>query len=227
MSATANVDGKKRTRAQIGKVRELFGPPPVLSTESERAYNEILSQFVESFAPQDVLELSLVRHLTDSTWEIIRYTRHKTLGIEARFRQHLLAEAQRKKLQAQRMQEIARKRAERSQTPANEDERLGELEKVVMTSVADVDEILDRVPKELDHARALEANIENHERLDGCLNASVSRRNDVLNQFELYRVGLSLRLRKLSDKIIDAEFSEVEKLKRESPPLMPADGGER
>jgi hypothetical protein len=110
-----------------------------------------------------------IRVRIDAFWIVSQYSvRVGALGIEGRFRQHLFAEAQRKKRQAPKMQEITGKRAERSQIPANGGERLGEQEKVVMTSVADVDEILDRVPTELDHARALEANIENHERLDTC-----------------------------------------------------------
>ena len=46
----------------------------------------------------------------------------------------------------------------------------------------------------------------------------MARRKDVLEQIDLYRVGLCERLRRVSDAIIDAEFSEAE-----LPSLAPAD----
>jgi hypothetical protein len=80
-----SVSGKKSTQAQIAKIKQLFGPPPVLSTESEKEYDEILAAFVDDYRPQDMLELSLIRHLTNFTWEAMRYTRYKTLGMSCAF----------------------------------------------------------------------------------------------------------------------------------------------
>jgi hypothetical protein len=64
-------------------------------------------------------------------------------------------------------------------------------------------------PTELDHAYALQMVMSYHMQLDQALNAAIARRNDALDQLERYRRGAGQRLRKASDEIIDAEFSEA------------------
>jgi hypothetical protein len=85
------------------------------------------------------------------------------------------------------------------------------------------DAILKRAPSELDHAWALEMAIDYVEQLDNLLNAAVRRRNDALEQFERYRVGLGAQLRRVSDAIILHESSEPEApADHGSPSLSPA-----
>ena len=55
-----------------------------------------------------------------------------------------------------------------------------------------------------------ESGIDYYERLDRLMGVAVARRKGVLEQIDLYRVGLGERLRRVSDEIIDAEFSEAE-----------------
>ena len=73
-----------------------------------------------------------------------------------------------------------------------------------------VDQILERTPTELDHNRALEAAIGFIEQLDKLINSAATRRDDALEQLDLYQVGLGARLRQRSDQIIDAECNEIE-----------------
>src|SRR5262245_43315705 len=93
---------KKSTEAVLTEITELFGPPPVLSTEDIEAYNKIMAEFIELFRPTDTLEQSFIKDLTDATWEMRRYRRHKDLAIQRRFQQRLAYQAQRAKLLAQR-----------------------------------------------------------------------------------------------------------------------------
>ena len=44
---------------------------------------------MQCFDPRDFMERLLIKQLVDCTWEIMRYTRHKTASIERKFRQRL------------------------------------------------------------------------------------------------------------------------------------------
>src|SRR5262249_42623145 len=68
------------------KLKELFGPPPVLSSEDHKAYDAMWTRILESFEARDFIEGMLGKDLTDATWEMKRYSRHKALVIERRFR---------------------------------------------------------------------------------------------------------------------------------------------
>src|SRR5437868_3242757 len=95
------MDQEKSTATLLTELSDLFGPPPVLSTENAKAYDEILARLMQCFAPQDFMEQSLIKQLADWTWEMMRYTRHKTLSIERKFRQRLEFIAKRAKDTAQ------------------------------------------------------------------------------------------------------------------------------
>jgi hypothetical protein len=168
----------------LAELRELFGPPPVLSTENAKAYDEILARLMQCFEPRDFMERLLIKQLVDCTWEMMRYTRHKTMSIERKFRQRL--ELQSKAAKAARLADSGRANG----------------------VVRDAGEILTHLSHELDQVGALEASIGYHGQLDHLLNAAVARRNDVLEQFERYKHGCGKRMRKTSDAIIDAEFSD-------------------
>jgi len=185
----------------------LFGPAPVLSTESIEDYNAILSFCMKNVRPKDFIERLLVRDVVDASWEIRRYVGHKRLGIERQYRIRIEYLARRAK------EEAGKPQAYRQQKDAKELhtelERVYELEFVAHKSIDDVTNIIKREPADLDHARALEEGIELHERLDRLLNAAVARRDNALAQIERYRNGLGHDLRRVSDVIIDAEFSDA------------------
>jgi hypothetical protein len=215
---------ERTTAAQTAaELKALFGPPPILSSENGKAYDEIMVRLIECFAPKDFMEQMLMKQLTDHTWDIKRYTYHKTLSIERKFRQRLGFLAKRAKAAAQSRDGQARRPADGDGKPVTELVRMHDLEDFVEGAVQDVDAILEWVPAELDHARALEGAIEYHARLDEMLNTATARRNDVLDQLERYRQGLGRSLRRVSDEIIDAEFNHVEAEPKENEvPLAPS-----
>jgi hypothetical protein len=201
----------------VVEISILFGPAPILSTEREESYFAIMERFVRCIAPEDILLCSLVREVTDSTWEIKRYTRYKTMAIESRFRQECEQRAKSRELIVKRNRELAQNAADKSKPPANEFERIAELQDVVDASISEVDDILKRTPEELDHVRALQANIEYHQQIDNCLEAAIARRNDALGQIERYRKGLAARLRGVSDQHIQSDDLDQES----APSLVP------
>jgi hypothetical protein len=69
--------------------------------------------------------------------------------------------------------------------------------------------ILEQVPQEADHAKALQAGIEYYERLNRLHLGAIAGRNGALAQIEFYREGLGRVLRRASDEIIDGDFKET------------------
>ena len=59
-----------------------------------------------------------------------------------------------------------------------------------MSSIADVDKILERTPTELEHNKALEDGIVFQEQLDRLINSSWARIEKILHHLEQYRAGL-------------------------------------
>jgi hypothetical protein len=168
------------------ELKTVLGPPPVLSTENAAAYEEIWAKFVDCFRPQDFVAHSFVRQLADCTWDILRYTRHKNLMIERKFRQQLENQAERMKLLAQRRDTPTRPGVGNAGEEANQLERTSPVVDINGCSSDDLDEVLKRAATEFDHACALEEAIEYHGKLDYLLNAALRRRNDVLDQYDRY-----------------------------------------
>jgi hypothetical protein len=198
---------KKSSSPGSTELGDLFGPPPVLSSENIKAYVEMLTQLMECFGPIDFMEQMLIRQYADCTWEMLRYSRHRTLAIERKFRQHLEFQAKRANALAQKVGQTPGLPAQR---PSNKFARMFELEEIVENVVVDVDKLLARSPDEIDHARALEAAIAYYARLDDLLSATIARRNDVLEQFERYRHGTSRRPRVTSDRTIEGETTPAQ-----------------
>lgn len=80
----------------------LIGPRPVLSTESEQAYADLLTAFSEVLQPQDIIAQIFMKQAVDATWEEARYIREKTQLPEPEYREYLEAQAQRDKILAER-----------------------------------------------------------------------------------------------------------------------------
>lgn len=197
----------------LAELKSVFGPPPILSTEREQAFDDMLIGLVKSLQPADFMEKILVWDLAICTFEIKRYARYKSLLLERRYQQHRDMEVKRIE------QAAARKEAREAAKPANALDRLCELQDAVEE---DIDAILARPAEELDHARALEAGMVHYEQLDDLVSAAYRRRNDIIDQLERYREGLGRHSRKASDAIIDGEYEELEPQTRsvEAPPLQ-------
>jgi hypothetical protein len=201
------------------ELKKLFGSPPVLSSESRGAYDATMARFMTCMKPNDFVEQILIKDLTDMTWELMRCERHKSMVIERRNLRQRELKAERKKKAAQKKQALALQE-EQIGTPATALEQELALEWVVDSSIHEVDELLERKPEELDHAQALEDGIDYYERLDRLYSTTWARRNDILEQINLYREGLGHQLRRVSDKIIDGEFSVTA---QDETPLIPSD----
>jgi hypothetical protein len=109
---------ERSTATNLAELRELFGPPPVLSAENEKAYDDLTIQLLQIFRPRDFIEPMYIRELADSSWQLARYTRHKTSAIDRKFHPRLEFQAKRDRARAQLKEAKARELAERNGEPA-------------------------------------------------------------------------------------------------------------
>jgi hypothetical protein len=200
------------------ELRELLGPPPVLSSENMKAYDEIAARLMQCFKPRDFMEQLLINQLAYANWETMRYTRHKAASIERRAR--LFGEFQAKRARA--LAQMKGHPAGSDREPATELGRMYELEETVESTDQDVDAILGKSTAEHDHARALEKSIAYHLQLDQLLNTAIARRNDTLEQLERYRRGIN---KWMLDDLIEAEFTDVSRQPQDGTSLVPSSEG--
>ena len=201
----------------------MFGPPPVLRSESHVQYMAIFDRYIELLEPQDVLELTLLTHLVNEVWLIKRYMRHQTLGIERWHQQSLAFQKQRHQSQDARKEHLVRQKAETMTLKPADITELVHLEDSFDTAIKDVDEIIDRRPAELEHDHALEQGSAFQEQLDRWLTTAMVRFNKTLELLEHYREGLGQRLRQVVDQIIDADYNEISPRSKQitAPSLVP------
>jgi hypothetical protein len=95
--------------------------------------------------------------------------------------------------------------------PTNQLDRLCELAGAVELAPSDVDEILEDPTDEIKHAAALKADIDYYERLDHLETIAMQHLENAFRLLDSYRQGFGRRVRRLSDQIIDAEFTETQK----------------
>jgi hypothetical protein len=204
----------------VAKLLRLFGPAPVLSSEDRAQFDQVLESLTTCFLPKDFMEQTLVWELAIATWETARIARNKTATIEGKFRQRLEFQGKRSKAKAARDDAIAVESA--AAEAVNDWERSFRFEDVVDAGVKTVDDILDRAGAEVEQAIALEQTFDYYERLDNRYGVALRRRNELLELFEIYRVGLGQQLRLASDQIVEGEFKEVKTPEIAAPSVTPS-----
>jgi hypothetical protein len=177
---SANAEEEKCIETKVAELAQLFGPPPVLQSESVQAYDELLARLLRSHKPRSYFQEMWVKQLADCEWEIERYTRQISLFMERRLQPRIEFQEQ------------------RQNTPANQDKAAPgqgpdpptEPQQVLEGLIEEVDAILLGPDAELDHFRALELDIACHGRLDKARNAAILRRNAILEQYQRYSDSL-------------------------------------
>ncbi len=212
----------------LAELEALIGPPPVLRTEDRELYDKIRAQFMGCFTPGDVLEWQLVNRPVDEAWFIKRYTRHQTVAVERRYQQSLEFHVQRLKSQHARKEALASRLADQITQNPPEVAHLLHLEEDIGDLVSETDEILQRIPTELQHNRALEKSLAFQEQLDKLIVSANKRFNETLELLEHYREGLGQRLKQAAEELFkdgDSEQTEKPLRQTESPSIVPPDGG--
>jgi hypothetical protein len=189
------------------ELRELVGPPPVLGSEDDRAYDAIMGRLTQALAPRDFLEQLMLKELADCFWEVTRYMRQKMLTMERGFREYIRFPAH-DDLDAYRAQQAGETVVDKEGRP------VGPIEEP------------DARALELDHARALRWVIETHERFNKLLVMTVGRRSEVLGSIERYRIGLGQWSGAVTDATAAAAPDAPAQERRQiaAVPLVPSEG---
>jgi hypothetical protein len=205
----------------LAQLRRVYGEPPVLSTESMDAHQEMMRGLLECFGPTDFFQVVLVRDIAEGTWEAARWARQKTLSLHRRYRDRLEFQVRQRKAAAQKKADFKKRVAESTAEQATQPEEVAD------HLVEEIDAILLEPATELDHNRDLEVAIVYLEKLDKLQMMALARRNKALKQFALYRESLGQRLRDASDAFIasqsivaEAHPQEIEGI-GEAPPVQP------
>ena len=60
---------------KVPRRRNIFGPPPILEGESQKAYDELLARLFSALEPTDFIEEIWARDIVDVIWSLCRLRR--------------------------------------------------------------------------------------------------------------------------------------------------------
>jgi hypothetical protein len=196
-------------REELHRLLAMMGPAPVLSTEDPKAFEELLFNFAQCLKPRDFLMVQSVWEIAVNTWTGRRYMFHSTIALD-RFARNKMQQDVRilrnNKVQLQSL--LATKTKGNSTYPADV-AGLASLQREIDDTVKDIDAILGREPNDIDMNRALSVNADFLHELDQLTNGVNRRRYDAYVFLDKHKAELD-REAEEADKVVDAEFSEVE-----------------
>ena len=212
-------------------VLEILGPPPILATEDAHVYYTMLTIFVRSIRPDDLITWMLVKDLADHRVEIARYRRMKAGIIAASRRKTVETQvsswrsygknrARDLTNEAARQKELLAK----SNKPAEEIDKLkAEIESKLAADIAEEEatgrtqlEVWKNLPTtESDYVSLFDTWIANVERIDVLLRAAEERFSVTLEEIDHHVRGLGQFLREQLDKVIDGDFTQSQEADRE------------
>jgi len=162
----------------------LIGPPPVLSTESQQDYDDLLTACTELLQPQDIMAQIFVKQVVDATWEEARCTREKMQLLEPEYQDYSEVQPERTNILAER---TAGSGSGNSAGPAP-------------SSVQEPGVISAKPASALDHARV--EKLFRYQSLDRQQMQAARRRALALRELERWNKGLARRARELSHHFI-------------------------
>src|SRR5689334_21392659 len=72
----------KAAAALTPEIVEIFGAPPLLSTEDAGAYDDMLAKLANAVHPGDIIACLLIKDIADKRTEIARWRRQKAALVE-------------------------------------------------------------------------------------------------------------------------------------------------
>ena len=79
----------KVSKLSIVEMKALLPPMPVLANESQEQFEKFFDQVATTLDVQDPVELILIRDFVWPSWEIARYTRHRVVAFDRKFKEML------------------------------------------------------------------------------------------------------------------------------------------
>jgi hypothetical protein len=197
----------KVVKLSVIDMKALLPPIPVLATESQEQFEKIFDQVLATLKiDDDMVELLLIRDFVLPSWEIARYTRHRVVAFDRKFKDMLASQVEHLQSQKARREALAQRLAEYLGQHPPEASRLVELEEKVMEADVEIAKILKHTPGELAYNQALERSVNLHKDLEFLIISATKRRDQALEMLDRYRKGLGRRVKGALDEILEAEF---------------------
>ena len=203
---------------------EIFGPPPLLSTEDGRAYDDMLAKLANAVHPGDIIACLLIKDIADKRTEIARYRRQKAALVEKATQQQRETRMDwlRTRLAAERysiLHQIDDEERQRAKKDAGQesDQESGEaansrLERMVADRLRCYEAanerkfaLLQEAPTELDFAGSLANWISAMEQLDALERAADKQFQNALQALDGHLDGLGPKLKANLTNVIDGE----------------------
>ena len=202
------------------KIAELLGPPPLLSTESEKLYYEMMADCADLIRPRDLITWLLISDLVYHRIEMARYRRIKTALMQPAEQPtphqgdvELEKSWEDEAMIAMRALEadspLARNKISNTVwrvTQRDLDEYVGA--KLAAQRAEDKQRAEDNTT-EADTVRPVENWIRQHEQIDVLLRIAEQRFHATLDEIDRHIHGLGRSLRAELDRVIEGEVSEV------------------
>jgi hypothetical protein len=208
-------NAKPLTEEEAEAMWTMFGPPPVLSSENKEAYDALRKGYVAYYRPARVWQVSLIRQLVDTLWEVHRQLRYRTEAIE-RYHQYRV----RRWRKSIDLVVDKRKQEVRDLLPYAADydflrEQVASLETDIATLEARIEEMLQ--PNDAKHCLALEEAAKYVDKLDKWLKNASTRCNNLLKILEYFcrRVDQENEIAAADDRVVTQ--NEVKQL---APPVV-------
>ncbi len=215
----------KAAAALTPEIVEIFGAPPLLSTEDAGAYDDMLAKLANAVHPGDIIACLLIKDIADKRTEIARYRRQKAALVEKATQQQRETRmdwlqtqlaAERYSISHQVDDEIERLKAKADAGGESREALTSRVERMIEDRLCRSDKayeerfaLLQEAPTELDFAGSLATWITAMEQLDALERAADRQFQNALQALDDHLDGLGPRLdRRLKanlTKVIDAE----------------------
>lgn len=213
------------TKAKLDHCLALFGPPPILSSEGQKEFEEIFHLVAQCVKPHNMVEVVYLWHFVCASWIIKRLIRHGTVAIERHAQQIRGFHTERARLRQERKAGQEHREVQKLTQNPPDVAHLVSLQKNVDGLISETDAIFEDADLERDHNKALQQGIALHEKLNALIISQTGIRNNSLRQLELFRMGLGQLASEATEQILEGECKEVEELPHtaDAPSITPPD----
>jgi hypothetical protein len=186
-----------------------MGPPPVLSTEDPKAFEDLFLNIARPLKNSDRLSLYIAWEIAVDTWSNARYARHETIAVSRWWGKVHESQLVATKIMKATYEEAFRKKAAAHSTYPADATQAAELQEKIDNTVKDIDAIVAREPTEVDFNNALRANANVLHDFDQLRNGANRRRFSNCVLLDKHSAYLDQTTQE-DDEVVDAEFKEVQ-----------------
>ena len=196
--------------ADVRRYLALLGPPPVLSSENARDFEETLYLSVAAAKPRNMLQVINLRRFVCCSWFTMRYQRHGTVLIERTARRNREVRAQLEKLQKERQATRESREVDKLTQGPPDVAKMVQLEDNFEDMISDTDTTFEVADLERDHNQALYQTICLQQQLNDLTESQMKMAHGSLQMYELTGMNLSEPADEVPVNIIEGSCADVQ-----------------